>query len=144
MGNVLAKAEIDVRAPATEVWEALTNPDIIARYFFGTQVETDWAPGSPITWKGQWEGKPYEDKGEVLEVEPNHMLKVTHFSPLSGQPDKPENYHTLAFKLDAHDGSTHVSLTQDNNNDKVEADHASENWRTMLAGLKKTVEEPHT
>lgn len=144
MGNVLAKAEIDVQAPATEVWEALTNPDIIAKYFFGTQVETDWAPGSPITWKGQWEGKPYEDKGEVLEVEPNHLLKVTHFSPLAGQPDKPENYHTLAFKLDGHDGATHVSLTQDNNKDKEEADHASENWRTMLAGLKKTVEEPHT
>jgi hypothetical protein len=30
-------------------------------------------------------------------------------TPLSGQPDQPENYHALTYALDAHDGSTHVA-----------------------------------
>ena len=51
---------------------------------FGAELETDWAEGSPITWSGEWEGKPYQDKGKVLEVDPGRRLVHTHFSALSG------------------------------------------------------------
>lgn len=141
MANITAKAEVDVAASSSEVWNALTDPQIIARYFFGSRVETDWRPGSPIRWEGEYQGKKYEDRGEVLEVERDRLLKVTHFSPMSGLPDKPENYHTLVFELEPRGDTTHVSLTQDHNNDEAEAEHATENWRTVLEGLKKTVEE---
>lgn len=141
LGNVIAKAEIDIDAPAEKVWKALTDADVIERYFFGSRVETDWRPGSEIKWKGEWQGRAYEDKGRVLEVEPNRLLKLTHFSPLSGVPDRPENYHTLVFTLAGRGDSTHVSLTQDNNKDETEAEHSTQNWRAMLGGLKKIVEE---
>lgn len=140
--SYIAKAEIDVAAPVSEVWRALTDADLIAKYFFGSRVETDWRPGSSITWKGEYNGKAFEDKGKVLEVEENRLLKVTHFSPLSGQPDEPENYHTLTYTLDEHDGGTHLELSQDNNGSEEEAEHSKANWETMLAGLKKTVEGP--
>ena len=138
--NIVAKAQIDIAAPATEVWHALTDPKSIAKYFFGSQVQTDWQPGSPITWKGQYNGKSFEDKGEILEVAPNRLLQMSHFSPLSGQPDTPENYHTLTYELDEADGSTHLSLSQDNNSSEDEAEHSKANWETMLEALKKTVE----
>jgi uncharacterized protein YndB with AHSA1/START domain len=107
---------------------------------FGSQVETDWKPGSQIRWKGEFEGKSYEDKGEVLEVEPGRRLKVTHFSPLTGQDDVPENYHTVTYELAEHDGHTHVSLSQDNAGSEQEAEHSSATWQQMLDGLKKQVE----
>jgi uncharacterized protein YndB with AHSA1/START domain len=138
--SYIAKAEIDVAAPASRVWKALTDPETIAKYFFGSQVQTDWQPGSPIVWKGEYEGKRYEDKGEILEVEQNRLLRVTHFSPMTGLPDKPENYHTLTYTLDERGGSTHVSLSQDNNGSEAEAERATANWMTMLNGLKSTVE----
>ena len=50
---------------------------------FGSKVVTDWVEGSPIVWKGEYEGKTYEDKGEVLEIEPERRLKVSHPSPRS-------------------------------------------------------------
>ncbi|HET9847542.1 MAG TPA: SRPBCC domain-containing protein [Candidatus Dormibacteraeota bacterium] len=140
MAGILSTARIDVEAPAPEVWKALTDLDTIPKYFFGSRVQTDWRPGSPITWRGQWEGKAYEDRGKVLEVEPNRLLKVSHFSPLAGLPDKPENYHNLTFELDQHGHATRVSLTQDNNKNEAEAEHATKNWRTLLEGLKKVVE----
>ncbi|HZQ31635.1 MAG TPA: SRPBCC family protein, partial [Mycobacterium sp.] len=105
-----------------------------------SRVDTDWRPGSSITWSGEFNGKAFEDKGEILEVDQNRLLKVTHFSPLSGQPDQPENYHTLTYELAERDGGTHVSLTQDNNGSEEEAEHAKANWDAMLGGLKKTVE----
>jgi uncharacterized protein YndB with AHSA1/START domain len=141
MAEHIARAEIDIDAPSRRVWEALVNPALIAKYFFGSTVETDWEPGSRIVWRGEWEGKPYEDHGEVRQVVANNRLVVTHFSPLTGEPDVPENYHTLTYELDDRGSSTHLVLTQDNNKDAAEADRFSENWRQVLAGLKSVVED---
>lgn len=66
---------------------------------------------------------------------------MTHFSPLAGQPDVPENYHTISYQIDERDGITHLSLSQDSNGDEAEARRAPQNWEMMLAALKKTVEE---
>jgi uncharacterized protein YndB with AHSA1/START domain len=136
----VATAEADVQAPASNVWRALTDPDQIQKYMFGSRVETDWKPGSPITWKGDYEGKKYEDKGEVLEVVEGRRLRVTHFSALSGEEDAPENYHTLLYELTESDGKTHVSLSQDNNPSEEAAEHSRANWEKMLSGLKEVVE----
>jgi uncharacterized protein YndB with AHSA1/START domain len=141
MTNLVAKAEVDVAAPAAEVWAALTHPVLIAQYFFGTTVETDWQPGSPITWKGEYQGKAYEDKGEVVEVKPHQRLKVTHFSPMTGLPDEPENYHAITYEIEDRGDASHLSLSQDNNKDEAEAEAASKTWSTMLDGLKNTVEQ---
>ena len=46
------------QTPRFEVWEALTSPQMIQQYLFGTQVTTDWQVGSPITYRGVWQGKP--------------------------------------------------------------------------------------
>src|SRR5262249_47974419 len=104
------------------------------------QVVTDWKQGSPIRWKGEYEGKGTEDKGEIIEIEPERCLKVTHFSPLSGREDRSENYHTVLYELEARGGATHVSLSQDNNPSEAAAEHSRANWETMLAGLKQLAE----
>ena len=141
MTGIIASADIGISAPRERVWAALTDPDKIAEYMFGAAVETDWRPGSSITWSGEWEGRPYQDKGEVLESVPPQRLVVTHFSPLTGQEDRPENYHTVVYELIDRDGNTQVELNQDNNGDQDEADRASANWAMMLTGLKETVEK---
>ncbi len=140
MTGFLASADIDISAPPQRVWTALTDPEEIAKYMFGTSVESTWRPGSNITWSGEWEGKPYQDKGEILEVEPPRRLKVTHYSPLTGQEDRPENYHTVIYDLIDQGATTHLTLSQDNNADQAEADRASATWSTMLTGLKESVE----
>ncbi len=141
MNGIVATASIDIEAPATRVWAALTEPDQIASYMFGSHVETDWEVGHPITWNGEWEGKPYQDKGQVLAYDEPARLSVTHFSPLTGQDDVPENYHTLVYELDESAGVTTVSLSQDNNGSEEEAEHSRANWQMMLDGLKKQVED---
>ena len=100
MAGIVATAETDIIASPARVWSALTDPAQIKRYMFGSEVETDWKPGGTIVWKGEYQGRAYQDKGQVVEVEPERRLVVTHFSPLSGQDDVPENYHTLAYVLE--------------------------------------------
>ena len=140
MTDHVATAETEISASAEQVWAALTDPDQIEKYMFGSHVVTDWEPGSAIVWKGEYEGTSYEDKGEIVEVEPGRRLKMTHFSPLSGQEDVPANYHTLDYQLEQQDGKTRVSLSQDNNASEEEAQHSRDNWQKMLTGLKEVVE----
>ncbi len=142
MNGIVANAETDIDAPVERVWEALTDPEQIEKYMFGSRVETDWKVGSPITWSGEYEGRPYQDKGEVLTYDEPHQLSVTHFSALTGEDEKPENYHTLVYSLSQEGGTTHVGLTQDNCADEDEAQRFSGNWQQMLEGLKRYVEQP--
>jgi uncharacterized protein YndB with AHSA1/START domain len=140
MADHVATAETEISASPTQVWAALTDPERIKRFMFGSEVRTDWRQGSPITWRGVYDGKEYEDKGEILEIEPQRWMKVTHFSPLSGQPDVPENYHTLTYLLEERGNTTHVSLSQDNNASEEEAEHSRGMWKMLLDGLKEEVE----
>jgi len=141
MTDFVATAETEIEAAPERVWEALTDPDEIEKYMFGSHVVTDWQPGSPIVWKGEYEGKKYEDKGKILEFEPGRRLRVTHFSPLSGEEDVPANYHTLTYELERRGTKTVLALSQDNNSTAEAAEHSKANWEKMLSGLKEVVEK---
>lgn len=124
------------------MWAALVDPAAIRQYLFGTNVASDWKQGSAIVWRGEWQGKPYEDKGVVREVAPGRKLQYTHFSALSGLPDVPGNYHTVTVQLFAEGGlRTRVELSQDNNPTPQGREHSEGNWRTVLGGLKQYVEQ---
>ncbi len=67
-------------------------------------------------------------------------MQYTHFSPLSGRPDRPENYHMVTINLAGTNGQTRISLTQDNNATEEARLDSERNWEMMLAGLKQYVE----
>ncbi len=147
MAAETARVTTLIDAPATKVWSALTDPDAIAEYYLGATVKTDWTVGHPITWSGEWKGKPYEDKGEILACEPERELSYSHWSAMSGAEDDPENYHRVTLHLDGTgEGQTRVTLTQSNldgtvsEEDREHRDDYEQNWSTMLAGLKQVAE----
>jgi uncharacterized protein YndB with AHSA1/START domain len=136
----VARASVKVDAPVGTVWKALVEPETIRKYMMGANVVTDWKEGSGIVWEGEWEGKPYKDKGTILENDPERRLQYSHFSPLTGAPDVPENYHTVTIELSDEGAQTTVTLTQDNNETDEARAHSEENWKGMLKGLKEVVE----
>jgi uncharacterized protein YndB with AHSA1/START domain len=138
--NLVATARVTINARRELVWNALTDPSIIKKYMFGSDVTSDWTVGSTITYAGEYEGKSYEDHGVILEIRPPELLRSTHFSPLSGKPDVAENYHEITYTLDVDGDHTRVTLTQDNNAGEAEAEHSAANWQKMLDGLKSVVE----
>jgi uncharacterized protein YndB with AHSA1/START domain len=139
--NLIARTTIRINSPIENIWTALVNPDAIKQYMFGTNVVSDWREGSPIVWKGEWQGKPYEDKGVILQLKPGRLIQYSHFSPLSGLPDTPENYHNVTIELSSKINYSQVSLAQDNNSTEEERDHSEKNWGMMLASLKEYVEK---
>jgi uncharacterized protein YndB with AHSA1/START domain len=140
-----SRVNTTINAAPAAVWKGLTNLATFKKFFFGSDVATDWKVGSPITFRGEWKGKPYEDKGVIKSVDDGKRLAFTHWSPLSGLADVPENYHIVAFDLKPAGSATEVTLSQTNQNDKeplTDKNRAEydKNWTMVLDGLKKAVE----
>ena len=146
MTEATARASVLVNAPPKAVWKALTDPTLIRQYFMGTTVSTDWKEGSPITFRGDFNGRSYEDKGEILAIRPQKELRYSHWSPMAGTPDAPENYHVVDIELRKADAATEVTLTQSNlsgavtDADRASRDEYTKNWDHVLQGLKRVVE----
>jgi uncharacterized protein YndB with AHSA1/START domain len=137
-----ASTSIDIDASADRVWQTLTDPDLVARYMHGTALDTDWTIGAPIVWRGDWQGKSYEDKGEVTAFDPPRRLAVTHWSPLTGEPDEPANYHHVTYELEPlGEARTGLTLTHGNSPSQDAADSmVADGWTPTLQELKKVAE----
>jgi len=140
MTGLVARQSVFIRATPGQVWKALTDPDLIRQYLFGTEAISDWNTGSPIRYRGTYEGKSYEDKGQVIRSEPGKVLETTYWSSMSGLADRPENYKVVTYDLIPEKDGTLVTVTQDNNLTEEERVHSEGNWKLVLEGIKKLLE----
>ncbi len=139
--GLIAKIELVINAPPEKIWEALTKPEIVKEYLFGTNLVTDWAVGGSISYQGEWDGKPYEDKGTVLEFVPHAKMVSTYWSSMGGLPDEPENYNTLTYELESVGSGTKLTLLQDNNSTEEKRVHSQQNWTMVLNKMKEILEK---
>ena len=133
-------ASVTIHAPIEEVWNALTTPDLIKRWFFGVDTETDWQVGSPLVHRGEWQRKPYEDKGTILRFEPPTLLVHSHWSPASGLPDRREHYQEVTWSLSDRDGRTTLTVAETNLPSREAQAISEESWKAVLKNLKELLE----
>ncbi len=138
--NLTTEHSITIAAPPVRVWQALTVPVLIKRWFFGVDTETDWKVGSPIVHKGEYQGSPYEDKGEIVRFQPRRQLVYTHWSPVSGLPDSPENYQTVTYTLAEKGGKTELTVSEVNLPSEEGKTVSDQSWPAVLNALKKILE----
>jgi uncharacterized protein YndB with AHSA1/START domain len=147
MNDATAQVSKTIAVAPAIVWRALTNPSSLKQFFFGSDIESDWQVGHSIRMKGEFKGKPYEDKGKILAFDPGKRLSFSHWSALSGAPDAPQNYHVVRFDLAPDGEGTTVTLTQSNlvgGAKPADREHRADyekNWRGVLDGLAKVVGE---
>jgi uncharacterized protein YndB with AHSA1/START domain len=133
-------ASVTIGAPIEAVWNAITTPDLIKRWFFGVDTETDWQVGSPLVHRGEWQGKPYEDKGTILRFEPPTLLVHSHRSPASGVPDRPEHYQEVSWSLSERQGETTLTVAETNLPSQEAKAISEESWKGALTNLKDLLE----
>lgn len=140
MQKQVAGAEVTINAPIETVWHAITNSEIALMP--GTSVKSEWEVGDPITFEGEFEGRPFKDYGEIVDKDEGRAVAFSHWSKT---PQRPPNYHIVRYELDDEDDATHVTLTQTNVGDKPDIDAKTKaefdkNWDMMLKHLKKSAE----
>lgn len=142
MPKPVVEVETIINADPESVWKAMTAKQ--SALFPGTEVETDWKVGHPMTVRGEWNGKPFEDHGEIRTVDAGRELSFTHWSGKEGK-SRPESYHSVRYQLEPQGDGTRVRLAQFNEgkdtaiSEKTRAEF-EKNWTMMLAGLKQAVE----
>jgi len=139
--DIILKVSLSISAAKSIVWKALVEPEQIKKYFFGTDTKTTWKVGSPITFSGEWEGKPYIDKGTVLQFEPEKMLKYNYWSSFSGTEDVPANYANITYAIEEKDGKTMLTITQDGIKSEESRAHSEKNWLMVMNNMKTLVEK---
>ncbi len=135
------KKSININASTAKVWDALTNPEIIKMYFFGTECISEWKKGSPILYKGIYEGKPYEDKGNIIDIETEKFILYNYWSSFSGTEDIPANYSEIKYELSADENGTIFTIVQGGFKTQETHDHSDKNWGYIMEGLKKMLEK---
>lgn len=140
MEKLKVNTEINFKAPAAKVWQGLTDPAMVKEYFFGTNLESSWKVGEPITFSGEWDGNKYQDKGTILDIDPGKFVKYSYWSSMGGTEDKPENYANITYSLAENDGETKLTITQDNVKNKEAKEHSEQNWKGVFEELRKLIE----
>lgn len=131
-----------INASKKDVWEALTNPEILKKTMFGCDVITDWKIGSQILFKGSWEGNDFVDKGTVLGFKDGESYEYDYWSNFSGLPDSPENYSVIKFELEEPSkDETLIQLEQSNFATDTMYEHSDKNWEIALNTLKELIEK---
>lgn len=133
MSDYVVKKTIHLNAPASAVWEALTDPEQTKNYFFHCRVFSDWKVGSSITFKGKifWIF-PIEMHGKIEKITPGKLLQYTLSS-------KDGSSSTVTDELTEKDGKTTMHITDDVGQGEGAAKryHRSvKGWDKILKGLK--------
>jgi uncharacterized protein YndB with AHSA1/START domain len=129
--------EIYIKTTAERLWEAITDPQIRAKYNFGSGAYSDWEPGSHIDMRAEnFDGLLGE--GEVLEADPPRRLVHTmlaHFSPEA----EAEGSSRVTWEIEPVGDSCRLVLTHDQMRDGAN-EQLYGGWPMILSGLKTWLE----
>jgi len=140
MTDLTTRHTIAIAAPVDQVWRAMTTPELIKQWFFGVDTETDWQVGSSLVHRGTYQGRPYEDKGEIIRFEPPQLLEHSHWSPVSGTPDEPANYQRVTWTLAGRGGTTELTISEANLPSEAAKKVSDQSWPMVMNSLKELLE----
>jgi DNA-binding transcriptional ArsR family regulator len=129
--------EIYIRTTPERLWEAITDPEIRAKYNFGAGVRSDWKVGSPIEMGAPKAGMLLGD-GEVVEFVPPKRLLHT-MRALWSDDVKSEGFTRVAWDIEPVGDSCHLTVTHDQMREGAN-DELYGGWPMILSGLKTLLE----
>ena len=103
-------------------------------------TEAEWEVGGKLIHRGEYQGRPYVDRGEILEFTPPRRLVHSHWSDVSGKPDEPENREIVTWDLAELDGGTRLTITELSLPSEEAARTSGAAWKAALQSLKTLLE----
>jgi uncharacterized protein YndB with AHSA1/START domain len=126
-----------IETTAEKLWEALTSSEFSKRYWFDTELKTDWKVGSPFALVMNGTTR---DVGEVLEFDRPRRLSYTFRHVLSEEARK-ERPTKVLFVLEPHGKVVKLTLTHEGFEPGSKLlDGISKGWPAILASLKTMLE----
>ncbi len=127
-----------IRTTPAKLWEALTDPQFIRQYWFGTTVECGWTKGSPWKMVGS-DGRPF-DTGEILEIDPPRRMVIRWQNEWNPEL-KAEGPSRCTYELDPVDSAVKLTITHEIDRPESKLITAvSGAWPSCLSNLKSLLE----
>jgi len=119
------------------LWEALTSSEFSRRYWWNTDVVSDWKVGSPFSLV--MDGTT-TDAGIILEADPPRRLSYTFQHVATGEPAR-EPPSKVVFELERHGRLVKLTLTHEGFADGSRMlDGISKGWPAIMSSLKSLLE----
>jgi uncharacterized protein YndB with AHSA1/START domain len=134
-------SKLSINAPPEKVWDALTNPEKVKAWQYGSVLTTDWKAGNDIRFSTAWEGQLFEQWGKVLVFEPYKQLSYSLFAPRPGLEDKPENCFRMQYKLTEKGDNTELEISQEDNRPGAKQEEEQGEENPVLKMLKDLIEQ---
>lgn len=131
--------QIFIRTAPDRVWEAITNPEFTAKYFFGSHVDSTFQPGAPIVYHAADRSRLDAD-GEVLEVDPPSRLVTTWRSLWTPELAAEEPSRVIWEIEAAGDGVSKLTLTHDRLDGAPKTAEQIAGWTYILSAMKTLLE----
>src|SRR2546423_12202980 len=129
--------EIYIKTTPERLWEAITDPEMRAKYSFGVETRSDWTPGS--SYKASAPGAGIDiAEGENLEVDPPRRL-VQSFNALWSDDVKAEGTSRVTWEIEPVGDSCQLTVTHDQLREGAN-DQLYGGWPQILSGLKTLLE----
>jgi uncharacterized protein YndB with AHSA1/START domain/DNA-binding transcriptional ArsR family regulator len=126
-----------IRATAEQVWQALTDADLTAR-FWGHANVSDWQPGSPWEHRRADGSGAIDVVGQVLEASPPTRLVITfEDTPDAASPREPS---VVTFAVEPYADIVRLTVTHENLPNMEMLGGISRGWPAVLANLKSLLE----
>ncbi len=127
-----------IRTTPEKLWAALTDPEFMKQYWFGTHTESQWSAGSP--WKNVSPKGQILDTGEIVEAEPPRRLIIrwqNEFKPELKQ----EGASLCTIELEPVGTSVKLSITHSIERERSQfIDAVSGGWPKVISNLKSLLE----
>ncbi len=132
--------EIYIKTTPERLWEAITDPEMRAKYSFGVRTESDWTPGS--SYKGGVPGVVEIAEGQNLEVDPPKRLVQT-MTALWSDEVKSEGASRVTWEIEPVGDSCLLTVTHDQLPEGANSELFG-GWMMILSGLKTLLETGET
>ena len=138
---VINISTITINATKQRVWDALTKPELVKLWQYGSDLATTWEVGSKIEFVTKWEEKEFKQWGTVLDFSPPDKLSYNLFAPGPGLEDKPENYFIMKYVLTESGDNTRLEIIQEDNRPNAVQEPPQGDENPILQAIKKLAEE---
>jgi uncharacterized protein YndB with AHSA1/START domain len=136
MNHIRHETQIDIQATPEEVWQALTDPIKTRAYYYGTEILSDWQPGS--RWTSESGDELYLE-GELIEIDPPRRIVQT-FHVTGDEPAAADAPSRVTWEVSSEiEGVTRVRVVHEGMG-QATRDYTDGGWEHILQGLKGVAE----